>query len=472
MQFIRSWFKLHKMNSSQRTLPKVLHSYHLRYLLALITIAALSVVSQIVVQRFLYLQEMDSSIINLSGRQRMLSQKISKSILSNAFIDKNKKIDEIEAAIKEWQASHMHIFQGNHLWFDAFKNNKELELCVRRLQPVYNELQNLYVSWLKRYKKSYSPDELRLILRVDELYLKLMDDTVNQMEFYAEKKLIRIQLTELCMLALTLIILILEGVLIFKPLMLLLRRSMINITTRRDFANHKNRIRLIGQMTSQFIHELLNPLSSCQINAELIREDLSELKKIGDSSHLELLKQSDEKLDDILQGLDLIKSLSEGLRHFGKSHQNPKKMVDLKALIQTSARFSCLSQRKNVQVQVKSENSLYYFGCEIELLQIFINILNNALDATSQVATPEVLVILKEHEKDIICLFKDNGHGIPSRKLEKVCDPFYTTKEGTDSMGLGLYIVKKLLDKEGIHFYISSTSKGSEVKLIFPYTRS
>jgi signal transduction histidine kinase len=99
---------------------------------------------------------------------------------------------------------------------------------------------------------------------------------------------------------------------------------------------------------------------------------------------------------------------------------------------------------------------------------VFINIIKNALQAMPQGGHLEVSGSLNEHQLEIS--FGDTGGGLTSQELEHIFQPFYSTKEGTQGLGLGLPICQKILERYGGRLVVDSQpGKGTKVRVLLPY---
>ncbi|MGD9212325.1 MAG: ATP-binding protein, partial [Desulfobacteraceae bacterium] len=101
------------------------------------------------------------------------------------------------------------------------------------------------------------------------------------------------------------------------------------------------------------------------------------------------------------------------------------------------------------------------------LYQAFLNILINAMQAMPHGGS--VIISAKTDDQNIKLSFKDHGKGIPEEVMEKIWDPFFTTKEkGT---GLGLGIVRNIIESHNGEIQINNLSDGAEVSIILPVGR-
>lgn len=89
----------------------------------------------------------------------------------------------------------------------------------------------------------------------------------------------------------------------------------------------------------------------------------------------------------------------------------------------------------------------HFIGYERELIQVLINILNNAKDILLQesIENPKVVITLMKTDNDVLIILHDNAGGIPESIIQKVFDPYFTTKHESVGTGIGLYMSKKII---------------------------
>ena len=78
-------------------------------------------------------------------------------------------------------------------------------------------------------------------------------------------------------------------------------------------------------------------------------------------------------------------------------------------------------------------------------MQVIINLIQNAIDASSSKST--ISIKLNTDVESVIITISDSGGGIKKENLEKIFEPYFTTKEGTNSLGLGLYMSKIIVER-------------------------
>ncbi|KFC58412.1 sensor histidine kinase [Flavobacterium gilvum] len=195
------------------------------YLFALITIAVTVLLSQLLIQYNLNKQLSDSRIINISGKQRMLSQKLTKEILILNFItdslQKKEKINQISKTISEWKFNHYSLINGNDsLGFPKDKNQILIQY-FEDIKPNFEALLKASNTFLENKKSNQNESEnkklVQTILDNGAVFLSKMNRIVGEYDKEALEKVTLQTKTEYAILAFTLLVLLLEFIFIFKP---------------------------------------------------------------------------------------------------------------------------------------------------------------------------------------------------------------------------------------------------------------
>ena len=96
-------------------------------------------------------------------------------------------------------------------------------------------------------------------------------------------------------------------------------------------------------------------------------------------------------------------------------------------------------------------------GDQVQLSQVFINLLNNSYDALCDAQNKWIKIELKESDTEFLISFIDNGAGIQEDIKQKIFNPFFTTKEFGKGTGLGLGISKAIMEKHNGELLLDST---------------
>ena len=108
-------------------------------------------------------------------------------------------------------------------------------------------------------------------------------------------------------------------------------------------------------------------------------------------------------------------------------------------------------------------------GDRNQIIQILINLIQNAIDASKSIENPKITVHTSEANGRVYLHVRDNGCGIPPENLPKVFDPFFTTKQVGEGMGMGLSVSFRLINQMGGGIDVSSeVGQGTEFTLWLP----
>lgn len=205
------------------------------YLLALAGIALTIIIAQILIQTHLNSQLSDSRVINVAGRQRAFSQKLVKEVLllNDTSSPEKKKgiISEIERTLSVWKASHKGLQLGDPTLNLPPENNAEILSLFQNLDPHHKSMVNATEEILSQ-EKIEPFDFLRqktILLENERSFLRLMDNIVNKYDARSNAQLQNLKQKEYWLLAFSLLILLLEMLLIFRPLSLQIRKTITNL---------------------------------------------------------------------------------------------------------------------------------------------------------------------------------------------------------------------------------------------------
>lgn len=214
------------------------------------------------------------------------------------------------------------------------------------------------------------------------------------------------------------------------------------------------RLAAAGQTAAQFAHEVGTPLNLISGHVQLLR-----LKsKDENDSRLEIISEQIERIERIVRGMLDRTKLTTGERN----------RLDVNEVLHRTfeATAPLLDERKVTLTENFSENLPPIFGDGDHLQQVFINLINNALDAMS--GDGELKIETRNEDNSIVVDFADNGTGMTEDVRTKIFDTLYTTK-GAHGTGLGLVVVKQIIQEhDGTIEVESETGKGTKFHLRFP----
>ncbi|MBN1583001.1 MAG: PAS domain-containing protein [Anaerolineae bacterium] len=190
-------------------------------------------------------------------------------------------------------------------------------------------------------------------------------------------------------------------------------------------------------------------------------------------THLQVLRLPDLVDDMREQSLNLVQvearrmsRMSNALLELGRlqvSGNIERRPVDLLPLVQEIVtQMMPLAREKNVALELESDAPLeLVIGDAERLKQVFLNLLDNALKYVR--SRDRVVVTLRQRQQDVLCAVSDNAPGIPARHLPHVTKRFYRgVPEGSGGSGLGLALVKEILEHHQSNLEIESKAEGDE----------
>jgi PAS domain S-box-containing protein len=225
-----------------------------------------------------------------------------------------------------------------------------------------------------------------------------------------------------------------------------------------------DRLAAVGTLAAGVAHEINNPLTYVMGNAELLRHELPALAAEG--------ARLDEQLEEMLEGLGRIRQVVRDLRTFARPQDDVVARVSLGAVVSAALRLVGHQLRHRARViYVPPAEDLVVIGNEARLGQVLTNLLINAAHATRHRPAEDALVSvsLARRGAETVTEVRDNGTGIPREQLERIFDPFYTTKEVGEGTGLGLSVCQGIVQGLGGRIEVDSeVGAGSTFRVILP----
>ncbi|GEM_PF-5982832 len=217
----------------------------------------------------------------------------------------------------------------------------------------------------------------------------------------------------------------------------------------------------LGMLTAGIAHELKNPLAAIQNSYQLLEENSRATASNEDQELLDFIKTSADQMASIVKDLNLYSQEKEGL----------KDKCQLSEIVESSLNILKHSYKGRIELH-KSYHEVPDLPCNrSKLNQVFTNLLSNAIQAIPGLGNIEISIEQKGQE--IICLIKDDGHGISKEDLKRIQEPFFSKKQNGEGTGLGLFISEKILFDHGAQMEFESTlGKGTSVSIRFPLAKA
>lgn len=214
-----------------------------------------------------------------------------------------------------------------------------------------------------------------------------------------------------------------------------------------------------GEVARRLAHEIKNPLTPIQLSAERMQHKLSEKLNEQDAQLLQRATQT------IVSQVAAMKNMVADFADYARAPAPKLLPVNMHQLLnEVMGLYEANSSP--ILLQLNAEHA-WLNGDATRLRQIVHNLLHNAHDALQQVKDPQILVTTNSSATEFKLEVSDNGSGIPEQILARVFEPYMTTK--TKGTGLGLPIVKKIVEEHGGRITIENKkSGGTKVNVSLP----
>jgi signal transduction histidine kinase len=205
----------------------------------------------------------------------------------------------------------------------------------------------------------------------------------------------------------------------------------------------QSRYAALGEMIGNIAHQWRQPLSAISTTSSGMKLQV----ELGIAGNQDIQKA----FDDIMYYVKFLTQTIEDFRGFFRRDENREPFNLIDSLNGTLKIVSAAYKDNNIKVitDLKSDNFMV-LGSQSELSQVFLNILNNAKDVLvdKSVEDKKIYIEIDTVDQDVVVQIQDNGGGIPDEIIEKVFDPYFTTKHKSQGTGIGLYMSKEIVEKK------------------------
>ncbi|WP_127115475.1 sensor histidine kinase [Shimia sediminis] len=218
-----------------------------------------------------------------------------------------------------------------------------------------------------------------------------------------------------------------------------------------------SRLAALGQLSASVTHELGQPIAA-------MRNHLAAAE----------LKGNTGALSGSIAGLvDRMEGITRQLKFFASPEAEPFEAFDLRDAMQAAlALMTPNIEETGTDVVVdQPDSAICVRGIRLRIEQVMTNVLRNAIDAVEDVSDPKVRVRIGAASGEAWFEVEDNGHGLGPRTLQELQEPFVTTRESGQGMGLGLAISASIIkDHEGTMTGKNSANGGAVFRVTIPVT--
>jgi signal transduction histidine kinase len=435
-----------------------------KYRLALAAVALLVLGDQALVQPFLARLTTDAPMINLAGRQRMLSQRLAKAALAYERGSEAAR-DEIGRVRDQWARAHASLRGGRGTGPGP---GPAIGAGLAALEPHFDAMRDAAGRLVATPRPAPAAirGEVDAILAHEPEYLRRMDGVVALYEAEARARVSRFRRVGWALAGLTLAALAAIGRFILHPAVALIRAQVAELGRARDELegrvqartreleaaqerhralleqfSHVGRTSAAGEMASSLAHELNQPLGAianyaegCLIALDAPAPELAEVRRaVG------RIRETTMRAGRIM---DRVR------RFVTRQVPSPVAFAADDAVRDALEIVAGEARRRGVGVRLDLAPGLPGLrGDPVQVQQVLVNLVRNALDAlaASQPVEPSLVIWTRPADPDAVELgVTDNGEGIPADLVPHVFDAYFSTR--AESMGMGLAICRTIVE--------------------------
>ena len=242
----------------------------------------------------------------------------------------------------------------------------------------------------------------------------------------------------------------------------------------------------LGELTAGIAHEIQNPLNFVnnfsEVSQELMKEMQDEIKKGDQEEALEIGNDIEQNLEKIHHHGQRASEIVKGMLQHSRSSSGTRELTDINTLTDEYLRLAFHGLRaKDKSFNAKLETHFDKKLKKIEIIpqdmgRVILNLITNAFYAVNEKNKlepvdyePKVSVSTKKTKKGAVITIADNGNGIPQEALDKIFQPFFTTKPAGKGTGLGLSLSYDIVKAHGGELKVETIeNEGSTFNIYLP----
>ncbi|MFK2823880.1 sensor histidine kinase [Malaciobacter sp. WC5094] len=422
------------------------------YTIIFITLASWSFFAYYTMSTLIKEQKVYANIINLSGKQRMLSQKTA--LMAERFYESNNKNFKIHFY------ELITLMEKEHKYITNNLNTKESQNIYFKKPYNLDKKVTTYISMLKEFYKNKQKETLEKIHDYSFNLLPKLNHAVYQFEKESQDMTQNLLERELFILIGTLFTLFLEAIFIVIPSIKLtqekekelqelnsvlahkIENAIKENRKKENMLKHHFRLAQMGEIIKNIAHHWRQPLSviSTLASSMKIEKQLNILEDKRLIQNLDTIVDYTQDLSKVIENFTLFTDDSHDLIYFNVT----------KCMYLTTNLIDATLKHENIKLIKNYDNKeLRIEGNNIKFRQLLLNILNNAKDALVKSTNKDkyIKISLEEKADSIKILIENNGDKIKENILPKIFDIYFTTKHSSKGTGLGLFLSYEIATK-------------------------
>lgn len=413
-----------------------LSSIKRKYVLAFGVILLSTLLGQGFIQYYLFKQKSHSYVINISGRQRMLSQRITRFALEIANKRDEAKVEKLKATRKLFYTSHFNLRNGSEADNIAPPFTEEIRRSYIELDETVEKFTNAAIC--VEQSCPAMNEAIEYLQATADDYLYKMNQIIFASDAYSKKQSVFLALLEVV------VFLVIAGVMLVEVFWVLLpfNRSLFSYFQRqiKEEAGREKIYQLaeLGEISAEIMHEVNNFMTVIDGTTQLM---ILQAKKSGKSEHdkeikkLSKLRESVSKVNEMCVNMSKLSRIS-----FVGEFMLSDVAKDLENVFADKAR------KYSVKLQVNCHDDVKISSNQAQIAQVLFNLVKNAIQALEKCDDKRVIVDIRYNEQTALADFRvsDSGPGVAPENRDKVTEAFFTTKAPGIGTGLGLSLSKKI----------------------------
>ena len=244
-----------------------------------------------------------------------------------------------------------------------------------------------------------------------------------------------------------------------------------DITSKKDFEQQSEQLlqsekmASMGEMIGNIAHQWRQPLSSISTSVSSMQVQ-KEMGILDDETF-------EKSCDNVLNNIEYLSKTIDTFRDFIKGEKVYREFTLQNEILQAIAISSAVLKENNIKLidNIDYDNKIKITMTTGELPQVLINILNNAKDVLKEkkISSPTVEIDLKVKDNKAIITIEDNAGGVPDDIIQKIFEPYFTTKHQSQGTGLGLHMSYQIIhDSLKGNLYVKNSDKGAVFYIELP----
>ncbi len=234
----------------------------------------------------------------------------------------------------------------------------------------------------------------------------------------------------------------------------------------KDIQLHRqSKLATMGEMIGNIAHQWRQPLNG--VGATMMKLELMNEMQFNDNKDVQKI------VDDTNQTLEYMSKTIDDFRNFFAVDKDVEYFYTDEVINEALSIVKAQLDSLNIKVLINNQDGkIKILGHKNELIQVILNLLNNAKDAlvtknNKDEFDKRILIELIDSKSSVIVRIKDNAGGIPNNIIEKIFDPYFTTKFKSKGTGIGLYMSKTIIEKDMQgSLTVKNNSDGAEFTIV------